>query len=978
MKNIKLIMLWLLLFSGLIASPVNALTHKEIGEALKAVEHINPFNITETQFVDKGTYASATINIMGSDVTFIAYKQPESSAINFAFITKKISLSKLIPLASITGTFINKDMLGIELTDVTTILISPNSSIEKQDATLVDLLPQPIKDKINDVYPGVKTINLPTGLFSIYKLDTSKSGGLFTNTLSHIGLTLPTDVTSFISLDAGNYANPPSAKISLSVVLNKTNAIDTLINNTKLIKSTKNNRPVVTLSGTSTSLGIEYQGSYQALGNTSNTYHPKLKFTGDFKNKTVSAILTIPIDGVLDEPVLVPGLLKLNNVKMEKGVEISLGFEVSKAVVTVTPGFKTSHFEVNKTDVYEDVELKLKMANGAPIGVVAKLKNKSDISPLSLVNLAKVAWDIKSVDGKASIDKELDKELESKYKKIVKSLKEIPTISIAKGGVFSLVTPGMKLDNHFAKSIPLAGAGVAVQGKLKVFDTNVEKVNASLDIVNGLKIDNSVTLPELNLGELGRFNVAKANLKVIVNSTELPEFKLHGKLTYDGSLNPKKKPLVLSETEIKFSKSGFTFKYDMGCLPPFLKFDIKTKDFIPQLDSSPVSLSLKCATAGFAEAEKIAEDIGFISEILDKGHYNVKIDCYDASKTSQNNRNFKTKDKITVTLWNGNKVLGRVGKKPDCSASGDAKYYFKTTKDITNITIETAGKDAFWMDYVELLTHDKNNNRSYGQQGGAGFCLSKSSSDGKSFKGGNKCYEAWRFQVLNYGGGGGYPTKIGKVPTPIPMTVNAAANWGNNRGYFFGDMGRYTRANIETRKVDPDYYYPKTVSSKAWEGYPYWRVDAAVNWGNGKAYLFYNTTFPGMAVPAQYVRYDIKSGKTDPGYPKIVSSKYWKGLPFKSIDAAVNLGNGKAYFFSGKQYARYDIKAGKVDPKYPKTISEKYWKGLPFKTIDAAVNWGNGKVYFFSGKQYASYDIKSNKMDPGFPKTTSSYWNGLK
>lgn len=47
------------------------------------------------------------------------------------------------------------------------------------------------------------------------------------------------------------------------------------------------------------------------------------------------------------------------------------------------------------------------------------------------------------------------------------------------------------------------------------------------------------------------------------------------------------------------------------------------------------------------------------------------------------------------------------------------------------------------------------------------------------------------------------------------------------------------------------------------------KLDAAVNWGNGKAYFFRN---------GQYIRYDVKADRADPGYPKPIDSETWPGL----------------------------------------------------------------------------------------------------
>ena len=61
---------------------------------------------------------------------------------------------------------------------------------------------------------------------------------------------------------------------------------------------------------------------------------------------------------------------------------------------------------------------------------------------------------------------------------------------------------------------------------------------------------------------------------------------------------------------------------------------------------------------------------------------------------------------------------------------------------------------------------------------------------------------------------------------------------------------------------------------------------------------------------------------------------------------------------------------------YPYSIA-KGWDGLWSKGIDAAINWGNGKVYFFKGNQYMRYDIASNKFDPGYPRRIENAWPGV-
>ncbi len=48
----------------------------------------------------------------------------------------------------------------------------------------------------------------------------------------------------------------------------------------------------------------------------------------------------------------------------------------------------------------------------------------------------------------------------------------------------------------------------------------------------------------------------------------------------------------------------------------------------------------------------------------------------------------------------------------------------------------------------------------------------------------------------------------------------------------------------------------------------------------------------------------------------------------KHVDAAVEWGSGKVYIFRDNKYVRYDIKQDKVDEGYPKPIDQTTWPGL--------------------------------------------------
>lgn len=87
----------------------------------------------------------------------------------------------------------------------------------------------------------------------------------------------------------------------------------------------------------------------------------------------------------------------------------------------------------------------------------------------------------------------------------------------------------------------------------------------------------------------------------------------------------------------------------------------------------------------------------------------------------------------------------------------------------------------------------------------------------------------------------------------------------------------------------------------------------------------------------------------------------------------------RCFFFRGGEYIRYDLKTSRADPGYPKPINYLTWPGLVWTDgIDDVVVWGNGKAYFFRGDEYIRYDIKEDKVDPGYPKRIeSNTWPGL-
>ena len=201
----------------------------------------------------------------------------------------------------------------------------------------------------------------------------------------------------------------------------------------------------------------------------------------------------------------------------------------------------------------------------------------------------------------------------------------------------------------------------------------------------------------------------------------------------------------------------------------------------------------------------------------------------------------------------------------------------------------------------------------------------------------------------------------------LPTVIDAAMDWNRKTAILFQSNVFFMYDKPKDRVMRG---YPKSINPRDWPGLWTGGCDAAVNWHNGKVYFFRG---------GSYLRYDASNGRMDKGYPKPINNETWPGLWPGGVDAAINWGNGKAYFFKGNMYIRYDIAADRADPGYPKPINHKTWPGLVFTNgIDAAVNWGNGKAYFFSGGDYIRYDLRTDKADPGYPKPINQKtWPGI-
>jgi Rv2525c-like, glycoside hydrolase-like domain/Hemopexin len=128
----------------------------------------------------------------------------------------------------------------------------------------------------------------------------------------------------------------------------------------------------------------------------------------------------------------------------------------------------------------------------------------------------------------------------------------------------------------------------------------------------------------------------------------------------------------------------------------------------------------------------------------------------------------------------------------------------------------------------------------------------------------------------------------------------------------------------------------------------------------------------------KYFRYDVLSETVDPPYVNGVDiAQEWEGLTLDRVDACINWGNGKIFFFRRDQYWQYDIKKDYTDKGHPKRISDRF-AGLFEKDIDAAINWSNGIAFFFKGNEYRYFSLSKNKVVfTDSPHLISEDWPGL-
>lgn len=219
---------------------------------------------------------------------------------------------------------------------------------------------------------------------------------------------------------------------------------------------------------------------------------------------------------------------------------------------------------------------------------------------------------------------------------------------------------------------------------------------------------------------------------------------------------------------------------------------------------------------------------------------------------------------------------------------------------------------------------------------------------------------------------GGYEAQDDAATLTVTFFPAGARDVRHREAFFFREAGSGD-AEVIAYDVDIDTGragYPIDIGESPFAGLWSDGPDAAVNWGDGTAYFFRG---------GEVIGYDIAAAQVLPGYPEAITAESWPGLWSEGPEAGLNWGNGKVYFFRGGEYVRFDIDDHATDADYPRAIDATTWPGLQvFDGIDAVLTWPNGKAYFFRGDQYARYDIAGDAVDAGYPRDIGiATWPGV-
>lgn len=594
MKRIWLALLSCVIWTGLIASPSIAQTsslptEKERDAAIGAAGNLFG-NLTGSRFTRKGSYWETTYK----GLTVVVYKQAAKAPANVAFTAPNVKLGALIPFAG-TGEFSK-----IMLKHGTMIIVSPNSFLKdkqgridasklaKPVATDIASLPAPIAKAIKKANPRLKSVTLPTGIYTISQFQPG-TNKFVTGVFKHVGLGNP--VVSSAIVDASNYQDLARLKaaFSLSILLDRDNPLNRSVELTQILTSPKDAQPVLTLfakKGGQT-LGISYQAPYLVHGKTTPV-QTAISFSR--QKEKVGWSLAVDI-GNMTNPKLVPKVVELKGVTMEK-VRVSIGFTpVGRKGPEISVGYSSSKMVVKRRTSYSPVEVSVAMTPaGAPTGALIDIKTRQTVDLAAIADLAEVGFSAHPTS--KVVPKELKSDLADKLK-----LTELPRIGIKAPQIY-VATPGMVRTGHLADlDIGIQGAGVQINGTLAAFDKNLAKAGLLLD-TKGLK--SAASIKPFSAGPLALKN---ASFDLNARLKTKPSFAIHGKVTFEG--------VTFAESELKFSSSGFKWVQDFGCAPPMTRTEIAFKGFKPKTPSiKPSGCAGRLAGVALDAGKAAAEQVG--------------------------------------------------------------------------------------------------------------------------------------------------------------------------------------------------------------------------------------------------------------------------------------------------------------------------------------------------------------------------------
>ncbi|MET9670265.1 hemopexin repeat-containing protein [Streptomyces sp. NPDC006475] len=193
------------------------------------------------------------------------------------------------------------------------------------------------------------------------------------------------------------------------------------------------------------------------------------------------------------------------------------------------------------------------------------------------------------------------------------------------------------------------------------------------------------------------------------------------------------------------------------------------------------------------------------------------------------------------------------------------------------------------------------------------------------------------------------------------MALTSAIAWPNDKTYLFFDDDSYHRYSTVTGSFEQGNLDVAT----HWSGMTA-SPDAFTWWGAGKAYAFHGSTYQRYDQATDRVDPEYLPPNPPfslgAGWPGLPDGSGGSVNLRTGVDAALNWGNGKLFLFKGDSYLRYDMTANQVDVGYPVKIADR-WPGLFIRDLSAALYPGGRYAYFFRGNAFQRYDIDADHVD---------------